>query len=114
MKYKVTTIATGEVDVCDSMEQVNDHIDSQIRWFNSPEENEAGRGYTKDDFKVEEVDESILWVGTEHGRDCDGMPAGDTKWWFADEKSAMQWEESMSYWSDGLIYKVEEPKIQTR
>ena len=51
--YKVTTIIDGSIEQFNAMEEVNDHIKSQIKWFNSPSENEKNNGYTVDDFIIE-------------------------------------------------------------
>lgn len=37
------------------MEEVNAHIESEIKWFNSPNENKNNSGYSKDDFLIEEL-----------------------------------------------------------
>lgn len=55
MKTKVTNTINGEVTVFDTIELANAHIQSEIVWFNSPNENKNGNGYNEDDFIVESV-----------------------------------------------------------
>jgi len=52
---KVTNTINNEVTVFETMEMVNDHIKSEIEWFNSPNENKNGNGYDSDDFIVDAV-----------------------------------------------------------
>lgn len=54
-KFKVTTTMTNEIHFCDTRGEVNEHVSREIEWFNSPNENKTGKGYTPDDFKVEEI-----------------------------------------------------------
>lgn len=54
--FTVTTTMTGEVSKFETMEEVNAHIASEIKWFNSPNENEKGNGYDESDFIVEEIE----------------------------------------------------------
>lgn len=38
-----------------TMEEFNEHIEREIKWFNSPKENENNNGYSKDDFIITEL-----------------------------------------------------------
>ena len=55
-KFKVTTTMTEEVEFFNSMEEVKEHINTEIKWFNSPNENKNGNGYNEDDFIVDEIE----------------------------------------------------------
>jgi hypothetical protein len=54
MKYTVKNTINGEIETFNTMEDVNNHIKSEIAWFNSPGENDRGDGYNEDDFIVDE------------------------------------------------------------
>ena len=54
-KFKVTTTMSNEVEIFDTIEEVNVHIEREIEWFNSPRENKTGNGYSPDDFITEEI-----------------------------------------------------------
>lgn len=43
---------TGEQHTFATMNEAKEHIQNEIRWFNSPRENEMNSGYTEDDFIV--------------------------------------------------------------
>ena len=49
---KVTTTMTGEQHTFATMNEAKEHIQTEIRWFNSPRENEMNSGYTEDDFII--------------------------------------------------------------
>ena len=51
--FKVRNTINNEVTVFETMEMVNDHIKSEIEWFNSPNENKNGNGYDSGDFIVD-------------------------------------------------------------
>ena len=55
MKTRVTNKINGDVQVFDNIELANTHIQSEIKWFNSPNENKNGNGYNEDDFIVDPV-----------------------------------------------------------
>ena len=54
--FKVTTTMTEEVAFFTSMEEVKEHIETEIKWFNSPDENKNGNGYDETDFIVDEIE----------------------------------------------------------
>lgn len=53
--YKVINTINSDVQEFEKMELVKAHIASEIKWFNSPSENENNNGYDESDFIVEEV-----------------------------------------------------------
>lgn len=55
MKTRVTNTINGDVQVFDNLELANAHVQSEITWFNSPNENKNGNGYDESDFIVEQV-----------------------------------------------------------
>jgi hypothetical protein len=55
MKTKVTNTINGDVQVFENLQSANQHIQSEIVWFNSPNENENGNGYDESDFIIEEI-----------------------------------------------------------
>jgi hypothetical protein len=55
MKTKVTNTINGDFQVFENSQSANQHIQSEIVWFNSPNENKNGNGYDESDFIVEEI-----------------------------------------------------------
>lgn len=55
MKTRVTNTINGDVQIFNNSELANAHVQSEITWFNSPNENKNGNGYDEDDFIVEQV-----------------------------------------------------------
>lgn len=55
MKIKVTNTINGDIQIFENAELANEHIQSEITWFNSPNENKNGNGYDESDFLVDEV-----------------------------------------------------------
>ena len=55
MKTRVTNTINGDVQVFENLELANEHVKSEIKWFNSPGENERNDGYDDSDFIVENV-----------------------------------------------------------
>ena len=52
---QVTNTIDNSVENFNTMEEVNEHIEREIKWFNSPKENENNNGYSKDDFIITEL-----------------------------------------------------------
>ena len=52
MKYRVKNTIDNSTEEFATIEQANEYIDSEIRWWNSQRENKKGNGYTKDDFQI--------------------------------------------------------------
>ena len=55
MKTRVTNTINGDVQLFDNLELANAHVQLEITWFNSPNENKNGNGYDESDFIVEQV-----------------------------------------------------------
>jgi len=55
METRVTNTINGDVQVFENAEMAQQHVASEIKWFNSPGENERNDGYDNSDFIVEEV-----------------------------------------------------------
>jgi hypothetical protein len=55
MAIRVTNTINGDVQLFENTELANKHIVSEIKWFNSPGENERNDGYDDSDFIVENV-----------------------------------------------------------
>ena len=45
----------NSVENFNTMEEVNEYIEREIKWFKSPKENENNNGYSKDDFIIKEL-----------------------------------------------------------
>ena len=54
MKFQVTNTINDSVETFNTMNGVNEHIASEIKWFNSLSENENNNGYDESDFIIEE------------------------------------------------------------
>ena len=52
---QVINTIDNSVENFNTMEGVNEHIEREIKWFNSPKENENNSGYSKDDFIITEL-----------------------------------------------------------
>jgi hypothetical protein len=55
MTTRVTNTINGDVQLFDNSELANAHVQSEIIWFNSPNENKKGNGYDETDFIMEPV-----------------------------------------------------------
>lgn len=55
MKTRVINTINGDVQLFDNLELANEHIKTEIIWFNSPNENKNGNGYDESDFIIEQV-----------------------------------------------------------
>jgi len=55
MKIRVTNTINGDVQVFENLQLANEHVQSEIKWFNSPSENQKGNGYDESDFIVETI-----------------------------------------------------------
>ena len=64
MNYQVTNTIDNSIETFETLEQVNDHIQAEIKWFNSPKENENNNGYDQSDFNVVESVEKFLIMDT--------------------------------------------------
>lgn len=53
--FKVINTINSDVQEFATMEEVNSHIASEIKWFNSENENKNGNGYDESDFIVDTV-----------------------------------------------------------
>jgi len=54
-QFEVRNTINNDVQIFNTMDEVNEHIASEIKWFNSPEENENNSGYDSSDFVVNEM-----------------------------------------------------------
>lgn len=55
MKTRVINTINGEVQFFNNLKSAQNHVQSEIKWFNSPNENKNGNGYDESDFIVEQV-----------------------------------------------------------
>jgi len=91
--YKVTTTMTSEVSTFETMEEVNAHIATEIKWFNSDNENKNGNGYDESDFVVEDIFFVIADKTENSGKpyiaeDLSNTGDMDSAWQFATEAEA--------------------------
>lgn len=54
MEFKVKNTIDNSIEFFQTMDEVNEYIQSEIKWFNSPGENERGDGYDESDFIITE------------------------------------------------------------
>ena len=99
---KVTNTINNEVTVFETMEMVNNHIKSEIEWFNSPNENKNGNGYDSDDFLVSEMQYVIFDnSATENAYVCEdgkNTECAEDAWVFETEEEAQSVVDNTSYW----------------
>lgn len=53
--FKVINTIDDSVETLNTMKEVNKYIETEIRWFNSPNENKNNSGYSKHDFIITEL-----------------------------------------------------------
>ena len=55
MKILVINTIDKTEETFDNLELANEHINQEIKWFNSPNENKNNNGYDKNDFIIKEI-----------------------------------------------------------
>ena len=55
MKISVKNTIDNTIEYFDNIDDAKNHIKTEIRWFNSPNENKNGLGYNDHDFIIEEI-----------------------------------------------------------
>lgn len=55
MKIQVTNTINGEITIFENLDLAKEFIKSEIKWFNSPKENENNNGYDDSDFIIDEI-----------------------------------------------------------
>jgi len=99
---KVRNTINNEVRLFETMEMVNDHIKSEIEYFNSPNENKNGNGYDSDDFLVDEV-RYVIFDNTANGNTYVTESGKNTEcaedaWIFETEKDAQSVIDNTGDW----------------
>ena len=52
--FKVTNTIDDSTEILDTMKEVSEHIEAEIKWFNSPDENKNNSCYSNDYFIINE------------------------------------------------------------
>lgn len=110
MKTRVTNTINGDVQVFDNLELANEHVQSEITWFNSLNENKNGNGYDESDFIVEQV-RYVICDKTENtgkpyiAEDLSNTGDYDSAWIFKTQEAAQKVIES-SNWDWAYIEEI--------
>jgi hypothetical protein len=95
MKTRVTNTINGEVQLFKNSELANDYVISEIKWFNSSNENKNRNGYDKTDFIIEQV-RYVICDKTENtdkpyiSEDLSNTGDYDSAWIFLTEKESQK------------------------
>jgi len=106
----VTNTINNEVRVFETMEMVNDHIKSEIEWFNSPNENKNGNGYDSDDFLVDTL-QYVIFDNSANGSAyvCESgrnTECAEDAWVFETEKDAQSVIDNTGDWSKWATVQI--------